>query len=494
MSDIVSPIAAALEGITRGVQANEERSMKKELFAEQKEAKRAQVQLFQQQQAASTMQETLNAAKLEELNFKLAGMKADETKNIVSESVYANTPNVLFERIMKDETAQGRLQQLGIPDLAGLTRFNPDDAEGVRFAERAQANPNDYWVMISKDGTKTAMHREDALPAFGAYSNYQKLQKSAADIEKQNTEKDDKTIGEFSYLVNRRDKLLEKQRTDTLTDIEAATLEDTQARIDYLNYGKQLGRGIADTEAAHKKTRLFAEGLGVKEYELSTLNVDDLAPEKKEEFRRIVEIREAGLREKMPTKVKEKLAEYEGLGFDAEVVKNAISSDNVGFLDALMDDVNKYFGLEFITDPKAYGGIGAYNDFRNTFLKIMSGAAVTASEAGRFNSAFGTLYQSEPSFAAKFNNQLQKTKRTLQQIKESYDPIAFNYRFGNVLRNFDISIDPNVAAEQPAADAKVMEEAVSLRKKNIMTAEQIKQRKPNWTDQQIQAYLKQQGQ
>lgn len=253
---------------------------------------------------------------------------------------------------------------------------------------------------------------------------------------------------------------------------------------------KLMGMGRKDVRGTQANTRALASYLNVKPSELSSINVDNLTPEQNNKFREVVEDREMVLKNKMSDSVKKKMNEVGRLVFSAKQVSGAISENDTGMLDSLLQNVNQYLGLgdDVVRSMKVRG---SYNDFRNSMLKIMSGAAVSTSEADRFTQGFGALYQSDKTAATKFRTQLMGLEAELRTIKNAYDPVAFNYRYGNLHRGVKNAIGKMTEAISDEGKNSTLEELRAEKAtKRVPTFEEAKARYPSLT---IEDYQKRTG-
>lgn len=207
------------------------------------------------------------------------------------------------------------------------------------------------------------------------------------------------------------------------------------------NY-KTMGRGMNDLDQASLRTDVFSQSIGVPTYELTSVNKNKLTPEQQYEFYKVVAAREQAQRDRLPDNVKKDLADLSQVIFSADEISKLVNSNNSGILDRAMNNVNNYLGLG--DDDKLVKrvlGDSSYALYRNYILKSLSGAAVTESEAKRFNEAFGTLWNNDRVVATKIMQNMNSLLSKLNTIKNSYDPVAYNYRFGDMNRTLSSAIN-----------------------------------------------------
>ncbi len=214
----------------------------------------------------------------------------------------------------------------------------------------------------------------------------------------------------------------------------------------YLEEGqlsKSLGVGGRDVMAAEQRTKSFMKKFNV-DYDL--LTDGDLSQfigddkKKKESLENMIHFREATLKDRIPDWTRKKLSDISRLAYQAKTAAKLMNQKDTGPLDAAWNDLNKFMGIgeDF---PDRMRAQGVYNDFRNMLIKVMSGAQVTGNEEKRLNKGLPTLYQADKAVYAKYLNHLEALSAELNTLKESYDKVVFNYRYGNILRQVDKAVD-----------------------------------------------------
>ena len=126
-----------------------------------------------------------------------------------------------------------------------------------------------------------------------------------------------------------------------------------------------------------------------------------------------------------------------------DVAGREITDAEAGPIDSLIRDVKKYVS----NDIKGTRGTAAYNAFRNTMLRALSGAAVSDGEAKRFNKAVGSLAEQKGPLLVKLGVQLGELKDKLSSIYDMNDEYVAKYRL-----NMDMD---QLAAAMGAIDERI---------------------------------------
>lgn len=186
-------------------------------------------------------------------------------------------------------------------------------------------------------------------------------------------------------------------------DLEQA--DTVRAQLDELAGGDFLSADMGDPAIARKAGRYITE--------LERLTGSELTTEDK--------------------RVVRQLKQLTALGFEAGT---ELTDEQTGIADSALRDFKALIG-------NAVGGstgVAAYQTFRNTLIRAMSGATVTPSEEQSVTRALGTLKQQTGPVLNKLLVQLRDIKTQLQSIYNTNDEYVAQYYLGTSLDNIDNTI------------------------------------------------------
>ena len=114
-----------------------------------------------------------------------------------------------------------------------------------------------------------------------------------------------------------------------------------------------------------------------------------------------------------------------------------ITDEQAGIADKLWRGLKSYV----TNNIEGTEGVAAYETFRNTLIKSMSGATVTPTEEKALNRALGTLGQQTGPVLSKLMTQMKDVKTQLQSIIQMNDEHVAQYYLGSSLEDIDIALE-----------------------------------------------------
>ena len=202
---------------------------------------------------------------------------------------------------------------------------------------------------------------------------------------------------------------------------------------------KNLGRGINDATIMQEEEAKIARNMGIQPYQLANIDMSKLSDEQRYILQNYAVKADNAYRETISGTAREKMMPaYARMSKSVEDLSRAVQTNDSGLMNRAFNVVNNYLGFGDVDElaRKSFTQSN-YADFRNTMLKIVSGANVPMSEATRFNQAMGTLYQTDTVAMKKFQTQIGLARNELQTIKDGFSPVVFNIRYGSILRSLD---------------------------------------------------------
>lgn len=246
---------------------------------------------------------------------------------------------------------------------------------------------------------------------------------------------------------------------------------------------KQFGVGLRDYDESTSRLNQFAQANGITMDDLQNGDLSKLSSSQKSQLGHTVGAIEQVQRDRMPDWAKKEAVKLSQVVYSAGEISKLISTKDSGLLDNAFNQVNNFLGLGDDTELIRKSMLqSSYALYRNYMLKILSGTAVSASEGSRFTQGFGDLWHSDKVVASKAYQNMASLKARLQTLKDSYNPIVFNYRYGSLLRNVDTAIGN-------------MQQIITGKRTTVQNRSQVIEELHNRgaTPQQIDAYLRKKG-
>jgi len=270
---------------------------------------------------------------------------------------------------------------------------------------------------------------------------------------------------------------------------QGATVPSFAEFYDSKMNSKQFGVGMRDYDETQNRISGVAIKHGLQPEKLSSVDFSKLSPAAQYDFGQIVGAIEQTQKDKIPDWTKKEMVNLSQVVHASGDIAKLLNANDSGMLDRAYNKVNQFLGLGSDAEMARQSmSESAYALYRNHQLKIMSGTAVSASEEGRSIEAFGELWRNDQSVASKMFENMSSLKSRLQAIKDSYNPIAFNYRYGNLERGVDASMKTMWSAMQGNQPQQQAQPVASSRGQVIQMLQQ-----KGATPQQIDIYLQQKG-
>jgi hypothetical protein len=355
-----------------------------------------------------------NAFKQQELDFK-------NTQEASKKQ--ANTEALKF---VNPELFQSIQSQYGqTPTIENANKMN--DITGNIDLDKVKPAKPSYKLEKTDSGFvmfNTANPEAQPIPVGGNYKPYSKpTNVSGADVEKKTTDQ----LNWLLYNSGRKTKGLEPIAYDEFYDQKMNT--------------KSMGVGLRDANSVEQETGRVAKTLSLSPYQMSSYDFSKLQPEQRYEMDNLITTREQGLKAKVPDWMKKNLDDLSAVVYSAGEVSKNINSNDTGMIDATFNKVNQYLGLGDTGElAKRSLTQSNYQLYSNFMLKSMSGLAVTKPEEERFTNAFGSLILNDNVTAVKIKTNMENLSYRLENMKKSYDPIAFNYRYGHLQKGVQNAI------------------------------------------------------
>lgn len=205
---------------------------------------------------------------------------------------------------------------------------------------------------------------------------------------------------------------------------------------------KKMGVGLRDSNSVKLETERVSKSIGLNAYQMSNHDFSKLNPQQKYEMDNLVITREQGLKSKVPDWMKKDLDSLSAVVYSAGQVSKSINSNDTGLIDASLNKVNQYLGLGDSNElAKRTLTQSNYQLYSNFMLKSLSGLTVTKPEESRFIKAFGSLFMSDSVVAMKIKTNMENLSFRLNNMKKSYDPIVFNYRYGHLQKSINRAVE-----------------------------------------------------
>jgi hypothetical protein len=355
-----------------------------------------------------------NAIRQQELDFK---------NNQEASKKQANTEALKF---VNPELFQSIQSQYGqTPTIENANKMN--DITGNIDLDKVKPVKPSYKLEKTDSGFvmfNTANPEAQPIPVAGNYKPYSKpISVGGASVEKKTTDQ----INWLLYNSGRKTKGLEPISYDEFYDQKMNT--------------KTMGVGLRDAASVEQETGRVAKTLNLNPYQMSNHDFSKLQPDQMYEMDNLIATREQGLKAKVPDWMKKNLDDLSAVVYSAGEVSKNINSNDTGMIDATFNKINQYLGLgdngELAKRSLTQSNYQLYSNF---MLKSMSGLAVTKPEEDRFIKAFGSLMLNDNVTAVKIKTNMENLAYRLENMKKSYDPIAFNYRYGHLQRGVQNAI------------------------------------------------------
>jgi hypothetical protein len=205
--------------------------------------------------------------------------------------------------------------------------------------------------------------------------------------------------------------------------------------LDSILNSKNMGVGLRDSAVVKKETSRVAKIIGLSPYQMSNTDFSKLTPEQRYEMDKLIITREQGLKSKVPDWVKKDMDNFSQVIYAGEQISRGLNSSDTGLVNSTYNKINQYLGFgESDNLAKRTLTQSSYDLYKNFMRKAMSGLAVTKTEGMNFDKSFGTLALNDLSVAVKVMNNMKSLTYKLDNLKKSYDPISFNYRYGGLSR------------------------------------------------------------
>lgn len=315
----------------------------------------------------------------------------------------------------------------------------------------------------------------------GQEEEQKQANKLALEREKQKKPKKAGTQREFQQLMG----LLEKE-----TDPKKKKM--IQARLDKLSQPEMTSL-LINQQTVKNTQRDFATKIGLDDpYKLSTVDTREWTEEQQAEGNQVasVIIKGLGANAKLAEK---KMGEYGAL---SDQMQNAISSyENVGNFRLADETTKAYFSNYFGLSEKELASTEAAQAFQsmlNIKIKADSGSAVSGQEMVRNTLETASPYMTKEKILLGIRNVAKRYKGELKTLKKVMGPIAFNLKYGSVLKNYE-----DIADAAKETSVKKGDKLAELRKGKQTSRQakfaQIKAQRPSATDAQINNYLTSKG-
>ena len=333
----------------------------------------------------------------------------------------ANTEALKF---VNPELFQSIQSQYGqTPTTDSLNKMN--DITGNIDLEKVKPIKPTYKLEKTDSGFvmfNTTNPEAQPVPVGGNYKPYSKTTDNGG-VEKKTTDQ----LNWLLYNSGRKAKGLEPMAYDEFYDQKMNA--------------KSMGVGLRDANSVEQETGRVAKTLNLNPYQMSSYDFSKLQPDQRYEMDNLVTTREQGLKAKVPDWMKKNLDDLSAVTYSAGEVSKNINSNDTGLIDSTVNKVNQYLGLGDTGELAKRSLTQAnYQLYSNYMLKSTSGLAVTQPEEERFTKAFGSLMLSDNVAAVKIKTNMENLAYRLENMKKSYDPIVFNYRYGHLQKGVDNAI------------------------------------------------------
>ena len=253
---------------------------------------------------------------------------------------------------------------------------------------------------------------------------------------------------------------------------------------------KTMGVGLRDYDETQNRINSVATKHGIQPEQLSKIDFSKLSPAAQYDFSQTIGAIEQSQKDKLPDWAKKEMVNLSQIVHASGEISKLLNTNDSGMLDRAYNKVNQYLGLGSDAEMARQSmSESAYALYRNHQLKLMSGTAVSGSEEGRSIEAFGELWRNDKSTASKMYENMGSLKSRLEAIKSSYNPIAFNYRYGNLERGVDASMRVMWGAINGKQPTQQGQGQFATSRGEVI---QMLQQK-GASSQQIDAYLQQKG-
>ena len=289
------------------------------------------------------------------------------------------------------------------------------------------------------------------------------------------------TTKEFQQLMNLLDKETDPKKQKMI-----------QARLDKLSQPGMTSL-LINQQTVKNTQRDFSTKVGLDDpYKLATVDTRTWTPELQAEANQVASVIVKGLGANAKA-VEKKMGEYGAL---SDQMQNAITGyENVGNFRAA-DEFTKayfsnYFGLSE-DELQSTEAAQAFQSMLNIKIKADSGSAVSGQEMVRNVLETASPYMDKERIIKGVRNVAKRYKGELTALKKVMGPVAFNLKYGSVLKNYE-----EIANATKDTEVKKGDKLAELRKNkpNARQAmfDQIKTQRPNATQEQIDNYLTSKG-
>lgn len=308
----------------------------------------------------------------------------------------------------------------------------------------------------------------------------------ALEQERQKKPKSTGTTKEFESLMNLLDKTTDPKKRKMIQDrITKLSQTDRTSLLINMNTVKQAQNN-------------FASKMNLDDpYKLSTVDTREWTPEQQAEGNQVASIIIKGLGANAK-QVEKKMGEYGAL---SDQMQNSITGyESVGDFRAADEFTKKYFSNYFGLSEEELQSTEAAQAFQsmlNIKIKADSGSAVSGQEMVRNVLETATPYMQKERIIKGIRNVAKRYKGELTALKKVMGPVAFNLKYGSVLKNYeeiaDATKDENIkdGKESDADRIERLEKTKETPRQKLYN--QIKTQRPNATKEQIENYLTSKG-
>ena len=298
--------------------------------------------------------------------------------------------------------------------------------------ERYIKNPKDLEAKTQIENLKASKKQEaEELKQSRAIELEEIRQEGREDIELLKQQVPKGKVGEFERIMG----LLDNPK---LTDDKRKRYK---ARLDKLAQADMSSLLINANTVKNEQTAL-ATDLGLTDpYQLSTIDITTLTPEQQARANQTASIIVKGLGANAKAAEK-KMGQY---GAMANQMQNALNHyQDVGEFRVADEMTKKYFSNYFgLSDDelKSTQAAQAFQSMMNIKIKADSGSAVSGKEMVRNVLEVASPFMDKKRIVSGVRNVAERYKGELESLKNVMGPIAFNLKYGGVLKNYDNIID-----------------------------------------------------
>lgn len=361
----------------------------------------------------------INTNKTNDFNFKLEEYQNSQKELKSKKTANANT----FKTLYPEKSAEMALSFGDVPSVGNAKNMN--DAFGNVNIKNFDENRDFVYGKNKDEKTFNYNANQDNI------NNNFKRQEIGIKKQNANKSKEEGSSRKTNEILNWL--AINKGRT-----AEGQEQIPFQKFFDNIQNTKKMGVGLRDSNSVKIETERVSKIIGLNAYQMSNHDFSQLDPQQKYEMDNLVITREQGLKSKVPDWMKKDLDNLSAVVYSAGQVSKSLSSNDTGLIDASLNKVNQYLGLGDSAElAKRTLTQSNYQLYSNFMLKSLSGLAVTKPEETRFIKAFGSLNMSDSVVATKIKTNMENLSFRLNNMKKSYDPIVFNYRYGHLQKSIN---------------------------------------------------------